>query len=828
MSKQAQKKKSVKNQFFILINKMWFSIALLILFVLTLSVLSIYLDSAKPFEWLIRAYELWEPSLLGNVLGVLAQIIGFIITVLITGIFVVGQYLGDRLPQRVIQPFLWGKKVVVPLTALFLVLVYDITLLFFFNRKDFTPLASTSFVVLSVLIAVPICLYIMFQSIKAMNVQKIIGSLGQKACKAIDTDDLQTLDKVLEDLTATMVFAVERSQMDITSQAFKAFLQVANKWSDELDSHLKVFARQKGIETMDIKSRLVNGYDSAVSMTLRKQDSVIFGTAIRELSNAFVSLDENLADDFKHIYLKALYSLPIQSPSFSNTLAHSVYYISCMAQEKQKTALLDFGFDLMRNMWQESFDDDDVLHAVIFEYNTLLFFTTVSSLESEQDREFRELLQALKKNIIELHMSMGRHMIQNRQETLHGKWLNNHSSIFTSVLKDANIELVSYTLEKTLSILVSSIYHECEYIYRNLPSTVSACLYENGQNIDYKEITKLLLKYRLSGKLESKMLSISSIFTWLYEEAQKNNDIETATKALNIIFMFPIMATAQNSDILRFINTTIKKIIDEKDKRFADIVFSNILKLIERNVDSEDIQTIRILVNFIKKLLETGLISPEVQIKYVEFCKSNISDFTHQQRNTLFQSLNHFVSTAKTPALLQAARDFYNHVAFGAVEKRDEALVQQVSNYLGWLAYKIITADVSIDKKINTLQEVMSTAVVMNVLSRKLELSRPTLIYLGTLFVVLGAVCEVISEVERDNMLNVIIEAVIELNDFGVIHDALYTRTYNSVTGINELKGKGTEPYERFWIDLQLKSSMTQTAAESSIESSPDTENNGN
>ncbi|MGE5673773.1 MAG: hypothetical protein ACM3XM_07775 [Mycobacterium leprae] len=765
--------------------------------VLLLILLAFLLDlhTGWPIPGLRSAYVSWDPVQMGNILGVLAQVIGLMMTILVTGIFVAVQFLGDRVPPSVLQRFIWGRSSTFPVYNLGLLLLYDIALFCLTGRNlnggPFVPVVGLVLLLVTILLSWRGFLAGLTGSVRALNVHRIIAELGETAVRAEATGDSALLRESLTDLYQAALFATRHGQSDTARLAFQTFAHTA---------------MAPGIK-VEPDSFLLTAPHELLEAAMQSRDTTLFGVTLQRMAVSLTELPpplrEAMSEEFwaltKHRTISA-------DPVFGNELLAAATQLTDSAMKSRDGALFNLGLGVIRTIWLTCAFDEPSRHAVLRSLSSLCRHAIKATLPIK-----------LRRPLTSLYLDCGFGLIRTGNEAVYEAWLTGFSAIARTAGNEKQLALLEELVLGLKGLYESGFSHHFDLLLRTLPTALLDILRKlpaaDGLKLAAAFDEPVTLALRSGDELA--LGTLAEFLWWLYETGNSSGEWEQAEKALRMASRYPLSASDATNRITALFDRAVEAALQDETERAGGAQLQALLhallewvKLNSRSIDPEALDDV---VRIVDRLLQSGSLTSRSQSEFIGFCCR--SDLDNGVRRLLFQKLNLFIREVRDWDVLQDAQKEYRALGIRAIEERDEPLVQLIFTYLGWLSYGMITARRKTADKVELAGQVLQTCLILNRHARHCGLSRSTLVFLSSPFVLVGAVCELLEGHERKELLQLVLDATVQLDDPECLEAGLFGRMYYFQP--DELRRQGEAPYRKFMAHALEAAAKREAAATS-------------
>jgi hypothetical protein len=656
-------------------------------------------------------------------------------------------------------------------------------------------------------------LWVLGRTIRRLDIAQVHKIYGVLIRKAVDKiPDYLTIRRALVDMAYAAEFSLESGHTDDAIQAYDVFIEAVGAWGKSYGSfsgYLKTIDPRTGdAKLQDIEDIIEEGARGPLATAAQKQNPIAYRKFLVELSAVSNDLPTHLKDTLREIIRSSVVSAPmLVDPELTHAAIVAVLASTLNSLDSDEAESLEFCRELLAILNEVAVGQSSAKAKCVQALGIILHAVENHRAGAQESKKW----STIREEYLQLFVHYGINMVSVSDEGLHSVWL--------SILRGLVLDLFSkkeYGDAKALLEMARDAYHTaflhqctsfCAAYLTLLRSLLNVLPKEKKVSEDF---CRSVLELRIASPSDSVIAPFSSVMIWAYQRAYEILDVEVAEEALRMVFELPLRASLGGSAILVFLNNAVVQADKLGNESFGGILIEQMsAALLDENREIDELYR-EAMLRMLTTLAGSTATNAEMKELFIGTCGRLQTD--HRLQELAFASLNTLVDRVRTPRILAAAEKVYRSSGFLAAENMDEQLLRRASSYMGWLAYRTITADISLSTKAKVLKDVLNTAVTMKQIAVRCHVSQATVLFLGTLFAVLGAVCEELDQNERKPLLRHVLSAAVGWGDQVAMTNAIITRELTDM-GISELNGKGTGPYDRFLSDLQGMWGSSQAAS---------------
>ena len=320
------------------------------------------------------------------------------------------------------------------------------------------------------------------------------------------------------------------------------------------------------------------------------------------------------------------------------------------------------------------------------------------------------------------------------------RWVNYHLNFFDFLFTEFE-ELEKESTEIIGLLLRNLIANKTSFQDIVLPYYHIKKYYDSGRNISFSDFSKnLYLVMRAAVMNEN-----SYVLSFYFDEINK--------------YLIGLDKTnkKRQEELLGFYFSLITSTSDFSSKKIVSVIFYELENTI-REIDSEHNISSELSETISNELMNSALYCMESNEFVVTKCIGMLYGFLEKNNETHFATANQN----------QIIKCIYN-IGLNCIEYNQEPLLRQVSNAIGWITLNAIKTKQNI-----VFNYGISRAIDLYKLSKYMEITTKTKIFLMTLFTTIGAYCSDASKQYkyRSKIINAIIH-----EDFDIVKTATELRT---------------------------------------------------
>lgn len=762
---------------------------------------SLYVDY---MGWIRCSY--WASYSFSGTLGILAQIIGFLITVFLTGFLVVEQSLASRLPPPIVSR-VRGHGPYRMLAVLFVLLVFCILALLL-SSQQLIPLVTTSVLVLFLGGSVVTCYVSLIQNMHALNIGRVFAVLKADCLGGFGEADVEAISGGLEALKSVYELSIDRKESEVSSLAIRSFFEVVQQWTPDAQGHMNYLLDDEKGKVGQIRAFILDGPREFLMNAVHSCEHVTFGVVVRSIASIITKTHEDLRNEYKeHLLAIASLKQPILPPECMSHLLYAGLSLAQAGVDSGDSGLVKYAGKLLYRIWVSGPEVGGTLRLSILRNEAMILAKLVQSSNSAIDSVVTTLF-------FEGYKGLGMDLVRCQDEVLFSEWAAGLGYLLETSIKVPLYAKVVELMASAMDVFMWARQRNYEWACCELGNEISSALRSipMDRNDTYIQVYDLFKGYGPAHESDPCMHVLAQVFVWIHECAIKSENHIVAVDALKAMSKYPLSKNILDFRILNAYQGSAQEAISKRNSQLAEDVMDVIREAMKMHGDEATESYMLYLVDITFEIIEAEVVGKSTYRDFIDFCLTQ-SSWTSSVKHFMLQRLNDFAAAAKTGDIMSLSCTQYKEIALTAVVDGEEETVRLLSNYMGWLAYHSMTSEISTKKKIMVVNNIIDTTVLVARLARVCDLSKRTRLFLQTLYSVLGAVVvELDDRDEAAKLFSMVRKAIADVDELELFKEATLLRAH-TFHDVDELRGKGATPYQKLLINLKMSSAFEEVAA---------------
>jgi len=739
-----------------------------------LLVISLYLDTATTIVPVLPV-PLPFPFSINTFLSTLAQIIAFALSLMVTGVVVIRQYLGDRLPQLVIGAFALSKTVLTFL-ALLLELLLSSLVVLYVSDTSFTPYWSVLLVLLvllTTLAVVPLAFYFVATAISRMSVNNMLRQLANDC--TVEPQKLLPLETVHRNLlllSSSVSFLVAHDYNELAGFSFRLFLTSCEHWTEDIQAHYRV----TDAAAADLTRKIARAYGSLPATLLRSCIERNNASAFSRLARLLALRLDSLPVDFRRTFATTLKELSSEehagwSTQFTNGLLAAADIITHHAVHRVDKDLFNAGVSMLGALDSHIGEDTNVISIAILGNLPRTLTCILADYKDANDAKVRSSLAEMWKTLSGLFSHIGTMAVRTGSSQCMASWLGAAEHVLQRAVDDGS-SFVHDFVSDLLDVYDLGLYFDRTVVYSHVPRMLPIFMDDAAAYpLLAASAPKLShgLYISLNARNDEALLALVGAFSHIYDKALEHHDADGVKAALSALSQVPVGASITGNNLGAFYGKAMREAANITSVK--QLLQS--LEDLTSRADGPDIGPFYYIMGELRKLLARDVVDVETRASFLNRFTADVPG-DPQLRAAKFTWLVDVVGEAQSVDVLLAFFEGVWPIALKAIEEQDEDLLLECSNAIGLTLTNFIHIDIGLQSKQTALEEGVKREAAIMQSARTYALSEHCIVSLSTFWSQVGTNVQTLNVMEREVLRPIVLTTINALSISGRVIQACH------------------------------------------------------